>query len=211
MDFLDTVTQSGFDAMTSNPTATGILIGCAALAAVIAAWRYANPARTEQPAPEPTVTAGHRRSDQMRTDNAPAPGTYVSITAPPINDQGVNAYDQLGAGVIRAATDQFYNSVQSDPRLAVYFPLDSIGHLKRHLPLLVGQLLGGPIHYENPVAALRDSHQKLGISPTAYSLLAAHLNTVLYNLRVSHEIRIFLMAQLIKVEDLVIAEALQPA
>lgn len=147
---------------------------------------------------------------RTRKDSGPAPGTYVSIVEPPHNELGVSAYHRLGSAAIRAATDQFYNRVQSDTSLAEFFPLDRMDHLKRHLPLLIGQLLGGPVKYANPVEILRDAHQPLGISPFAYSLLCAHLNTILYGLRVPHDIRIFLMAQLIKVEDLIIAEQLQP-
>ncbi|MGK5677484.1 group I truncated hemoglobin [Actinoplanes sp. URMC 104] len=208
-------------ALAAHPNATTAGIAGVLTAAGIASWRLLDPARPERRAARAAARAteaAHRRSTTVairtypnHAEPRPEPGTYVSITTPPVDADGRTPYQQLGPEALRAATDQFYSSVQADPLLAPYFPIEAMPHLKRHLPLLVGQLLGGPVHYEDPAGILRASHQPLGISPAAYSFLCAHLNTVLYRLRVPHEIRIFLAAQLMLVEDLIIAKELQPA
>jgi truncated hemoglobin YjbI len=217
---LDTVTRASFDAVAAHPTIASFTIGGTLIAGAVALWRLADPSRAHRRelAKREVAAAGtnprERRSTNamsLRSKNrGPAPGTYVSLTEPPVDVDGRTAYEQLGIEAIRTATDRFYSSVQRDPKLAPFFPADRMDQLKRHLPLLVGQLLGGPVQYHNPAAALRESHQKLRITPATYSFLIAHLNTVLYELGVPQPIRIFLAGQLIMVEDLIIAEALQP-
>lgn len=212
MDLLDNATGEAFAIMAQHPLAAGVTIAAGLLAIPYATWRILDPSRGDRITARHSAEITPRREPTMSRRANPDPGTYVSLTEPPRTADGVVAYDQIGPAGIRTAVDRFYSNVQRDPVLAPYFPTDDrMIELKRHLPLLLGQLLGGPARYEDPLDTLKKAHQPLGISPIAYAMLSAHLGAVLYELKVPANIRIFLMAQLIMVEDLIVDEAQQPA
>lgn len=192
--------ESALSAIANNPWQFGISLSAALAAGVGYAWHRA----------DPDAAAKHRREPLTSPrKNQPMPATYVSLDGPPVDEYGRSAYEQLGPTAIRTATDQFYNGVQNNPRLIPYFRADRMEYLKRHLPLMIGQLLGGPVQYTDPLATLREQHANLRISPEAYSALIADLNTIFYRLQVPSDIRIFLLAKLIQVENLVICQELQ--
>lgn len=173
----------------------GVILCLALAVGVGIAWHMAEPG-----------PARHRNRSEPVTV---PPVRQVVLDRPPIDEYGRTAYEQLGPAAIRTITDQFYSGVQNNPRLSGYFRAEKMEHLKRHLPLMIGQLLGGPVRYPNPTEALRQHHQNLHISPEAYSALIADLNTIFYRLHVPYDIRVFLAAKLIQVENLIIEPAMQ--
>lgn len=185
--------ESALSAIANHPWPSGITLVAGLTACVGYAWHKADP--------EP---ARHRRTSVTLPS-----ARHVVLDRPPIDQHGRTAYEQLGPAAIRTITDQFYSGVQCNPKLARYFRAEKMEHLKRHLPLMIGQLLGGPVKYPDPVGALREHHYDLQISPEAYSALIADLNTIFYRLQVPYDIRVFLAAKLIQVENLIISPDVQ--
>ncbi|WP_431881722.1 group I truncated hemoglobin [Micromonospora chalcea] len=154
-----------------------------ALGAISLLWWWLTPA-DDDPAPTPTLT-------ERPPAGAPQPSMYA----------------RLGHGAIVAAIDQFYHRVLGDPELRPYFDRlspDGLARLHRHQALLIGQLLGGPVHFD--LAQLGHAHRHLGISHDAYWRAVMHLGAVLTGLRVPRDIVLHLMAALYDAESSIVSE-----
>lgn len=185
--------ESAIATIANHPWPSGAALAVALAVSVGFGWHKADPG-----------PARHRRTSVTLPS-----ARHVALDRPPVDQHGRTAYEQLGPAAIRTITDQFYSGVQCNPKLARYFRAEKMEHLKRHLPLMIGQLLGGPVKYPDPITTLREVHYDLQISPEAYSALIADLNTIFYRLQVPYDIRIFLMAKLIQVENLIISPDVQ--
>ena len=101
---------------------------------------------------------------------------------------GPSMYEQLGVSRIRAAVEQFYRRVLTDPAVADYFVDLSdadLVRLKRHQAQVISQILGGPVRYD--LAALAEAHRHLHVTNDAYARVVSHLLAVLYHLNVSSD------------------------
>ncbi|MEV6342541.1 group 1 truncated hemoglobin [Actinoplanes sp. NPDC051851] len=91
-----------------------------------------------------------------------------------------------GETAVRAAVDALYRVILGDERLAEYFDGVDLDHLKQHMVLLLGQVLGGPADYAGQ--DLRGAHFGLGITGEHYELVGAYLIGVLAGLGVDDEV-----------------------
>lgn len=118
-------------------------------------------------------------------------------------------YNRVGVDAIRVAVDQFYNRVLADPRLEHYFQgLDAAarGRLRQHQARFVGQVLGGPVHFE--LSRIMEVHNGLKISNDDYWYVVHHLLAVLSGLGVEDEIVGYVADQLAKIRIYVVAPAI---
>ena len=93
-------------------------------------------------------------------------------------------YEQLGQeNGIRAAVDDFYERVVSDPQLEGYFQGVDMARLRSHQSLLLIQVTGGPAHYEG--RDLATAHRGMGITSGDYERVGAHLAATLTDLGVA--------------------------
>lgn len=118
-------------------------------------------------------------------------------------------YERVGAGNIRAAVDQFYHRILGDPRLAHHFDGVDLGRLRRHQALLIGQILGGPVHFELHQLAI--AHRRLRIDHGTYWITVGHLLAVLTGLGVPRDVVLHLCAALYDAQDLIITDGFVPA
>jgi hemoglobin len=130
--------------------------------------------------------------------------TSSAMTGTNIGPDGRTAYATVGPDHIRAAVEQFFNAVLADPALAPYFKRVDMDRLRRHQALFIGQLWGGPVHFE--LERLTSAHRHLHISTSAYWRTVAHLMTVLVRLDVPDWVRLFTLATLHDVQHMVVNE-----
>ena len=98
----------------------------------------------------------------------------------------MSLYDRLGQEVgIRAAVDDFYARVVSDPQLAPFFEGIDLPRLRRHQTALLVQVTGGPVEYSG--RALAEGHAGLGITESDFDRVVGHLVDTLTALGVSGE------------------------
>lgn len=102
----------------------------------------------------------------------PAPRTVVPGSAPiPADDQ---LYQALGGrGNIEAFTDDFYDRLLQDARLAPFFDGINSKHLRRVLADYFCVVSGGPCVYDG--VSMKDSHAYLGIAKGDFNTLVEHL------------------------------------
>jgi hemoglobin len=177
-----------------------LLAGAAIAAAVVVGggliWALASPGRGEARVERPR----HRQGLSI---------VQVPETAPHINGQ--TPYDALrGVDGVRAVVEQFYRAVLHDPTLAGYFDGVDLPRLKRHQALLISQLLGGPVHYQD-LTALQQCHAYLDVSPEAYWRVVGHLMGVLIRVGVPRDVRQWLLNKLHEVEPLIVSEKMVTA
>lgn len=141
-------------------TFTG-LAAVAGFGAIAGAWAYLDPDRGRR-APLPTLIPG---------------GSLMTSSLTAVGPDGRNAYTTVGVDNIRTAVERFYHAVLSDERLQTYFEHLDTEQLRRHQALFIGQLWGGPVHYD--LDDLAKAHQRLRVSPAAYWRTAGHLMAVL--------------------------------
>lgn len=121
-----------------------------------------------------------------------------------IGPDGRTAYETVGVLAIRTAVDQFYSAVCADPVLSPYFHGVEMDQLKRHQALFLGQLWGGPVHFD--AQRLGVAHRHLNVSSAAYWRVVGHLMAVLTNLAVPDWVCLFTLATLYDIRDRVIHE-----
>ncbi|WP_348690261.1 group I truncated hemoglobin [Acidovorax soli] len=102
----------------------------------------------------------------------PAPRTVLPGTAPlPADDK---LYQALGGrDAIQAFTDDFYDSMLADPRLAPFFDGINMKHLKRVLADYFCVVAGGPCVYDG--VDMKNAHAHLGLSKGDFNALVEHL------------------------------------
>lgn len=102
----------------------------------------------------------------------PGPSTVVPGTAPiPADDQ---LYRDLGGrDAIQAFTNDFYDRLLKDARLAPFFDGINMKHLRRVLADYFCVVSGGPCVYDG--VGMKDSHAHLGIGKGDFNLLVEHL------------------------------------
>lgn len=164
---------------------TGVTLGMLAVIGLV--WVWLTPSDN---APTPTVTP----EDERRAADAAAAA-------------GPSMYSRLGHGAIVAAVDHFYHRVLSDPLLKPYFDHlspEGLTRLHQHQALLIGQVLGGPRHFE--MDQLAEAHRSLQITHDAYWRTVGHLGAVLTGLQVPRDIVMHLLQTLYDVEALIVDE-----
>lgn len=135
-------------------------------------------------------------------DDSPAPAPTL---AGPTGPGEPSMYARLGHGAIVAAVDQFYHRVLGDPQLRPYFDhLDAQGlsRLHRHQALLIGQVLGGPRHFD--LTQLGHAHRHLRITHDAYWRVIMHLGAVLTALDVPRDVVAHLLTALCEAESSIV-------
>ncbi|MFG6489931.1 group 1 truncated hemoglobin [Roseateles sp. BYS78W] len=100
------------------------------------------------------------------------PGSVVPGAAPiPADDK---LYQALGGlDNIRAFTDDFYDSMLKDPRIAPFFDGINQKFLKHSLADYFCVVAGGPCVYEG--VSMKDAHAHLGIAKGDFNTLVEHL------------------------------------
>ena len=181
------------------------------LATVGAWWWRTNPHFGQDPAPRgpvdataPTATALLASQMDAVRPLPPLALTSSAIVASNVGDDGVTAYDAVGPAAIAAAVRQFYALVLADPDLAPYFTNVDMERLRRHQALFIGQLWGGPVHFE--LERLVSAHRHLRITGAHYWRVVGHLLNVLTDLEVPAWVVLFTMGALYDVHRMVINE-----
>ncbi len=96
-------------------------------------------------------------------------------------------YERVGGGgAVNAVVQRFYEKVLADSLLIPYFAGVDMARQRRHLALLVAQLLGGPAEYDG--RQLDEAHQGLRITDEAYDQVSAHLVSALQDFSVPDDI-----------------------
>ncbi|MGM9485399.1 group I truncated hemoglobin [Roseateles sp. NT4] len=100
------------------------------------------------------------------------PGTVMPGTAPiPADDR---LYRELGGReAIQAFTNDFYDSMLQDARIAHFFDGINMKHLKRVLADYFCVVAGGPCIYDG--VGMKDAHAHLGIGKGDFNTLVEHL------------------------------------
>ena len=78
-----------------------------------------------------------------------------------------------GEPAVSAAVDALYRVVLTGDRLRGYFAGTDVGALRRHMVVLLSQVLGGPETYTG--RDLRTAHLGLGVTSAHYALVGAYL------------------------------------
>jgi len=102
----------------------------------------------------------------------PAPSTVIPGTAPiPVDDELYRALG--GRDAIQRFTDDFYDRLLKDARLAPFFEGINMKHLRRVLADYFCVVAGGPCVYDG--VGMKDSHAHLGITKGDFNRLVEHL------------------------------------
>lgn len=118
-------------------------------------------------------------------------------------------YDRVGPDTIRVAVDQFYHRVLGDPRLSHYFAGVNMSRLHRHQALFIGQILGGPVHFQ--MHQLEAIHRRLRIDRDTYWAAAFHLIAVMSSVGASDDVRLHLFGALLDLEGRIVANPARAA
>lgn len=221
MSLIDTVIGGAQHAITWTGGSSHVIgLATAAVGGTVigAAWKASNPHRGEPTAPladaGSTITTGaipaltYASGEQPRIPTALMHTPGAAIVTSSANQQsnigpdGRTAYEAVGVVAIRTAVDQFYSAVCADPVLAPYFHGVEMDRLKRHQALFLGQLWGGPVHFD--AERLESCHRHLNVSASAYWRVVGHLMTVLTSLRVPDWVCLFTLATLYDIRDRVV-------
>jgi hemoglobin len=121
------------------------------------------------------------------------PTTTLPGVAPlPADDQ---LYGELGGrDIIQAFTDDFYERLLKDARLAPYFDGINQTHLKRVLADYFCVVSGGPCTYDG--VGMADAHAHLGITRADFNALVEHLQDAMDAARVPFATQNRLLARL---------------
>jgi hemoglobin len=115
-------------------------------------------------------------------------------------------YHQLGGGTaVRETVERFYELVLQDDELAPFFADSDMRSLKRHLALMLGQVLGGPVRYAG--IGLAEAHRGRGITRAHYAKAGNFLAAVLTNLGASEAMLSAVYIALASVEDQIVEES----
>lgn len=99
----------------------------------------------------------------------------------------VSKYERVGGGgAVNAVVQRFYEKVLDDSLLTPYFVGVDMARQRRHLALLVAQLLDGPAEYDG--RELDEAHRGLHITDEAYDQVTAHLVSSLQDFSVPDDI-----------------------
>ncbi|MFI5845272.1 group 1 truncated hemoglobin [Catenuloplanes sp. NPDC051500] len=92
-------------------------------------------------------------------------------------------YESIGGETaVRAAVDEFYRRVVTDPDLAAYFADVDLARLKAHQRAFLTAAVGGPTAYQG--RSMAEAHAGLGITGAAFDAVVAHLVATLTRLNV---------------------------
>ncbi len=96
-------------------------------------------------------------------------------------------YERIGGEpAVKAAVDDFYVRVLSDPMLAPLFEKTDMVRLKGHQFAFLSQAMGGPRKYTG--ASMQKAHARFSIEQRHFDTVAGHLVATLRALQVSEEI-----------------------
>jgi hemoglobin len=123
----------------------------------------------------------------------PRPSTVVPGAAPiPADDK---LYQALGGKEnIQAFTDDFYDSLLKDARLAPFFDGINQKHLKRVLADYFCVVSGGPCVYDG--VGMKESHAHLAITKGDFNALVEHLQRAMERAQVPFSTQNRLLARL---------------
>lgn len=97
-------------------------------------------------------------------------------TAPAAADDSL--YQALGGEArIRLFTNDFYDRMLQDPRIARYFDGINVNYLKRVLADYFCVVSGGPCSYDG--VSMKDAHAHLGIDRAAFNALVENLQAAM--------------------------------
>lgn len=195
--------------MSAHPALFVVAAAVAVVAILCALWAWLNPdrGRGDRHAPAVTLTAPPTPWRAPRHSRRKPPMHPV----PPMTASGQTMYEQIGGvDALRAAVEQFYQRLLADEHLAPYFAGVDLHRLKRHQALLLGQVLGGPVAYDD-LSALTRAHAGMSISADAYGRVTGHLFAVLIGLRVPAPIIRHVLGTLVDVADLIIDAPAPPS
>lgn len=101
--------------------------------------------------------------------------------------QTTSNYERVGGGsAVSSVVQRFYEKVLDDELLTPYFEGVDMTLQRRHLALLVAQLLDGPAEYAG--RPLDEAHRGLHITDEAYDHVVAHLVGSLHEFSVPPDI-----------------------
>ncbi len=125
--------------------------------------------------------------------NAPPARLLPDRNAPAAADDAL--YRALGGeAAIRHFTDDFYDRMLADPRIARYFDGVNAAYLKRVLADYFCVVAGGPCTYDG--VSMKDAHAHLGIDRAAFNALVEHLQSAMENAGVPFGVQNQLLARM---------------
>ncbi len=96
-------------------------------------------------------------------------------------------YERIGGEpAVKAAVDDFYVRVLSDPMLAPFFEKTDIARLKGHQFAFLSKAMVGPRKYTG--ATMQKAHARFAIERRHFDAVAGHLVATLQSLSVSEDI-----------------------
>lgn len=121
------------------------------------------------------------------------PATTLAGTAPlPADDQ---LYRDLGGReAIQRFTDDFYDRMLADTRIAHFFDGINQAYLRRTLADYFCVVAGGPCVYEG--VSMKDAHAHLGIAKGDFNALVEHLQDAMSRAGVAFSVQNRLLARL---------------
>lgn len=97
-------------------------------------------------------------------------------------------YERIGGGAaLSSVVDELYLRLTTDPLVGHYFTDIDLPRQKRHMVLMLTQVLGGPNEYEG--RSLADAHQPLEISDADYDRVGEHLMAIVGDAGVPDDIQ----------------------
>lgn len=201
---------------TGGPLPFTLAASALCFGAVVVFWRLGHPfpgvphrplGMVNAQAPSASTLLAHQLAEVQPT--APVVLTSSAIVASNVGDDKRTAYDTVGPAAIAEAVRLFYQRVINDPDLAPYFTNVDMSRLHRHQALFIGQLWGGPVHFE--LERLVSAHRHLNITSGHYWRVVGHLLDVLTSLEVPAWVVLFTMGALYDVHRMVIHEDDDPS
>lgn len=207
MSLIDTVISALADGTRWSTDHRYPFIGIASAAtgtAIWAVWKSANPYRRQVTAPTGPVTRDANLPASLGGPSLAGPTiiTASAITGSNLGPDGRTAYQHVGPDAVRIAVDQFYRRITADPDLTPYFEGVDMERLRRHQALFIGQLWGGPVHFE--LERLASAHTHLNIGRHHYWRAVGHLMNVITELEVPDWVCLFTMGALYDVQAMII-------
>lgn len=194
--------RAAVDVMPAHPYVTGLAAATVGAGVIAAGWHWANPDRRAAYAtPILSMSRIRGRADVSATGPDPLD---IPLDFIPQDAQGRTPFEVIGAGGVRVVVDQFYNKLLGDPTLSPFFDHVDLPRLRQHQALLVGQLWGGPVHYE--LGALAKAHHPLDISPEQYWRVVGHFMGTLTHEDVPGWICVFTMTRLYQARTFIIRQ-----
>lgn len=116
-----------------------------------------------------------------------------------------SAFDRIGGyNGVEAVVSDFYDRALDDPVLKPYFQDTDIEQLYSHQVQFISVVAGGPVDYDGE--DMETAHEGMGITEDAFSRVATHLETALYENDVPEDDIEAILEEVVELKDDVIEQ-----